>query len=102
MAQCRPPPSHDKNHKVHARHILVGSKEQCQGLRHQVLHEHDNFETLARAHSQCPSGQRGGDLGLFSRGQMVPAFEEAAFRLQPGEVSDCVETGFGHHLIQCE
>ena len=59
-----------------------------------------DFAQLARRHSDCPSGEDGGDLGYFSRGAMVPEFERAAFGLAPGQVSEVVETSFGFHLIQ--
>ena len=59
-----------------------------------------DFAALAREHSDCPSGSKGGDLGQFGRGQMVPAFENAAFGMQVGETSGVVETDFGYHLIQ--
>ncbi|TPV95698.1 MAG: parvulin peptidyl-prolyl isomerase [Myxococcales bacterium FL481] len=60
----------------------------------------EDFAVLAQAHSDCPSGQRGGDLGSFSRGQMVPEFDEAVFGMEVGAVSDVVETPFGYHLIK--
>jgi peptidyl-prolyl cis-trans isomerase C/peptidyl-prolyl cis-trans isomerase SurA len=58
------------------------------------------FAGAAQEYSDCPSGSRGGDLGQFSRGAMVPEFEQTAFSLQVGEVSGVVETAFGYHLIQ--
>ena len=57
------------------------------------------FADLARAHSDCPSGKSGGDLGTFGRGQMVKAFEETAFGMDVGVVSGVVETDFGYHII---
>ena len=59
-----------------------------------------DFAELARQNSDCPSGEDGGDLGQFPRGAMVREFDEAAFALQPGQVSDVIETPFGYHLIQ--
>lgn len=58
-----------------------------------------DFAGLAQEHSDCPSGQSGGDLGMFGRGQMVPEFETATFALEVGGTSDVVETAFGYHLI---
>ena len=63
------------------------------------LEEGASFAELAGAHSDCPSGQSGGDLGSFGRGMMVPEFETAAFGLEVGGTSDVVETPFGYHLI---
>ncbi|MDX1483015.1 MAG: peptidylprolyl isomerase [Alphaproteobacteria bacterium] len=64
------------------------------------LAEGGDFERLAAEHSDCPSGQRGGDLGTFGRGQMVGPFEDAAFSLEIGQTSGVIETDFGYHLIQ--
>ncbi len=64
------------------------------------LDDGGDFAELAKANSECPSGSRGGDLGSFGRGAMVPEFETAAFGLEVGEVSGPVETDFGYHLIQ--
>ncbi|MCA9612585.1 MAG: peptidyl-prolyl cis-trans isomerase [Sandaracinus sp.] len=59
-----------------------------------------DFAALARTHSDCPSGASGGDLGSFGRGQMVKAFEDAAFGLEVGATSGVIETPFGYHLIR--
>ncbi|HPK40637.1 MAG TPA: peptidylprolyl isomerase, partial [Candidatus Cloacimonadota bacterium] len=62
----------------------------------------EDFKAVAKEISQCPSGQSGGDLGWFSRGMMVKEFENAAFKLNIGEISDIVKTDFGYHIIQLD
>jgi parvulin-like peptidyl-prolyl isomerase len=59
-----------------------------------------DFGQLAKQHSDCPSGKRGGDLGSFGRGQMVKAFDESAFGMTVGQTSGVVETPFGYHIIR--
>lgn len=84
---------------VKASHILVDQEEKAQELLNQIK-DGASFEELASGNSSCPSSARGGDLGEFGRGQMVPEFEEAAFALNVGEVSDVVKSQFGYHLIK--
>lgn len=83
---------------IKANHILVETLEQAQDLQRQLT-TGSSFTDLARTHSKCPSGARGGDLGAFGRGQMVPEFENAAFGLDVGGFSEPVQTQFGYHLI---
>ena len=88
--------------EVRARHILVDSKEQARELFEKVAYGTD-FAELAKQHSKDPgSKDQGGDLGYFSKGQMVPQFEEAAFKLQKGEVSQPFQTQFGWHIIKVD
>ena len=64
------------------------------------LKKGQDFAALAKEYSDCPSSASGGDLNFFGRGQMVKPFEEVAFALKPGTISDIVETPFGYHLIK--
>jgi peptidyl-prolyl cis-trans isomerase C len=84
--------------EVRACHILVKTKEQADQIREEIVNGR-SFAAAAQQYSICPSGAQGGDLGYFSRGMMVPAFEKAAFTLPVGEISEPVETEFGWHLI---
>ena len=83
---------------VKAKHILVEQEFEAQDLV-KKLEEGTSFDELAKSFSKCPSGQQGGDLGQFGRGQMVAEFEKAAFDLGVGETSGPVKTQFGFHLI---
>ncbi len=100
--------------QVKARHILIAvpegadaktdaaAKAKAQGILDQ-LHHGGDFAALAKANSDDPgSKDNGGDLGFFQKGKMVPAFEQAAFALQPGQISGLVKTSFGYHIIQVE
>lgn len=88
--------------EVKARHILLESEEDAR----QVIGELEagaDFAALAKERSTGPSAARGGDLGYFTRGEMVPAFSEAAFALEPGEYTDePVESQFGWHVVKVE
>lgn len=96
---------------VTARHILVAfdsaddaakkdaKKKKAEDLR-KKLNEGGDFAKLAEENSDCPSKARGGNLGEFPRGNMVPAFEQVAFSLKTNEISGVVETEFGYHIIQ--
>lgn len=96
---------------VQASHILIGvdskasdedrkkAKEKAEALLKRIKGGED-FAEAAKKESDCPSSAQGGDLGYFSKGQMVPAFESAAFSLKPGEISNVVETQYGYHIIK--
>ncbi|MDP3919277.1 MAG: peptidylprolyl isomerase [Candidatus Omnitrophota bacterium] len=82
-----------------ARHILVESEQSCNDLKTEIESGGD-FAQLAQQHSKCPSGEKGGDLGTFSRGQMVKEFDEVVFSAEVGKVQGPVKTQFGYHLIE--
>ena len=82
-----------------ARHILVNTQEECEDIKTQIENGSD-FADMARAHSKCPSGQQGGDLGKFSPGQMVKEFDQVVFNEEVGKVHGPVKTQFGYHLVQ--
>ncbi len=83
---------------VCASHILVPTELEAIKLKNDIK-TYEDFQTFARQYSKCPSGQNGGKLGCFGRGQMVKPFEDAAFGGNVGEVSNPVQTDFGYHLI---
>ncbi len=85
--------------QVKASHILVPSMEEAERILREIS-SGKSFEEMARKHSSCPSGANGGDLGFFSKGQMVKEFEDAAFSLPTGKVSAPVKPEFGYHLIK--
>ena len=86
--------------KVRASHILVDKHSQAQALTSKIA-EGEDFKMIAQKHSSCPSKKKGGDLGWFTKGQMVPEFEKAAFRLNVGAMTtEPVKTKFGYHIIK--
>lgn len=100
--------------QIHARHILVAVENQddqaawdaaekrAKIIRAEVTGDGADFAAIAKEKSDGPSAKTGGDLGFFGRKQMVPEFEQAAFALKKGEVSEPVKTQFGWHLIKLE
>jgi peptidyl-prolyl cis-trans isomerase C len=96
---------------VKASHILIRNNDQADEAKKiearkkiddiaQKITAGGDFAELAKTYSECPSSSNGGDLGLFRRGQMVQAFEDVAFSMNPGEISPVVETQFGFHIIK--
>ena len=112
-----PTPAGSRPAKIGARHVLiqwmgsqrapasiVRTREQARAVAEEVLRRARGGEDLARLaveYSDEPNAaSRGGSLGVFGKGAMVKAFEDAAFALEPGQISDIVETGFGYHILQ--
>ena len=100
-----------KDASVSASHILIGCDEKADEAAHTTasaeaeavrkqLEEGGDFAELALAKSTCPSKNKGGDLGTFGRGQMVPVFEEAAFTQDVGAIGPVVKSNFGYHIIK--
>lgn len=98
--------------QVKASHILIAvkaadsadvkakAKEKLQGIRKDIIDKKITFADAAKQNSDCPSKERGGDLGTFGKGQMVAEFDKVAFTLKPAEISDVFETKFGYHIVQ--
>jgi len=85
---------------VNASHILVESEEKAKELLDKINAGEMSFEDAAHAESACPSSENGGNLGEFTKGQMVPEFDEAVFTMEVGEIKGPVKTQFGYHLIK--
>ena len=85
--------------KAAARHILVDTEAQCTEIKSKIAAGAD-FADMAKQFSKCPSGQRGGALGTFSPGQMVPEFDRVVFKEAVGVVHGPVKTQFGYHLVE--
>jgi peptidyl-prolyl cis-trans isomerase C len=109
------PKQFEQPEQVRASHILIKpeftdpnadpneakaiARTKTEGLLKQ-LKDGSDFAELAKAHSNCPSAPNGGDLGFFPRGETTPAFENVAFELEIGQISDVVETEYGYHIIK--
>ena len=87
--------------EVHARHILVETEDQAKKIADELKKGAD-FAELAKKESKDPGAADGGDLGFFTKDQMVPEFSTAAFALEPGKISDPVKSQFGWHVIKVE
>lgn len=85
--------------RARARHILVATEQECLALKTQIQSGAE-FTDLAKKHSQCPSGRRGGDLGEFGPGQMVKEFDTVVFSGALNQVHGPVRTQFGYHLLE--
>lgn len=88
-----------KPESMKASHILVEAETQAEDILKKIK-DGMSFEDAAKEYSTCPSKDRGGDLGEFARGSMVPEFEEVAFASEPGLVGKPVKTQFGYHIIE--
>ena len=86
--------------QIQASHILVKDEATAREILAEVKAHPEKFADLAREKStDTTSAKKGGDLGIFGQGRMVPEFERAAFALKPGEISDVVKTQYGYHII---
>jgi peptidyl-prolyl cis-trans isomerase C len=84
--------------QVRASHLLVSTEKEARDCREEIVNG-ASFAEVAKRVSQCPSNAKGGDLGFFGPGQMVPQFDKVAFELPVGELSQPVQTQFGWHLL---
>lgn len=87
--------------EVHARHILVETEDEAKAVKAELAKGGD-FAELAKKKSKDPGASDGGDLGFFTKEQMVPEFANVAFALEPGKISDPVKSQFGWHIIKVE
>jgi len=87
--------------EVHARHILVETEDEAKAVAEELKKGAD-FAELAKKKSKDPGASDGGDLGFFTKDQMVPEFSNVAFALEPGKISDPVKSQFGWHIIKVE
>ena len=84
---------------VNASHILVSNSRDAEGIMIR-LSKGEDFQQLAKRFSKCPSKSKGGNLGWFGKGEMVPEFEKACFEGEKGQIVGPVKTEFGYHIIK--
>jgi parvulin-like peptidyl-prolyl isomerase len=90
-----------KKGKIRASHILVEKHGKAVELIRKIIEDGEDFAKIAKQFSECPSKKKGGDLGWFSKGQMVKEFENAAYALSVGQMTrDPIKTQFGYHTIK--
>ena len=92
----------DTSEQVNASHILVDTEQEARDIKQQLDDGGDFAELAAEYSKDASNAQQGGALGFFGKGRMVAPFEEAAFGMEPGEISDPVQTDFGFHIIRVE
>ncbi|MCK4628338.1 MAG: peptidylprolyl isomerase [Sedimentisphaerales bacterium] len=90
----------DENRKPKSDEAIAKAKEKIKEVQKEVKKPGADFAELAKKYSDCPSKNQGGDLNFFKRESMVPPFSAAAFSMEPGQISDIVETEFGYHIIK--
>jgi len=86
--------------KTNTSHILVDTEEECKDIHKKIMNKEITFEDAAKAHSKCPSNAKGGNLGSYPKGQMVPEYDAVAFNMKKDEISQPVKTQFGYHIIK--
>jgi peptidyl-prolyl cis-trans isomerase C len=94
------PAEFDEPERVHARQIVVRTREEAARVRDEVRRKPASFEAVASRASIAPEGKRGGDLGWFGKGQGMPAVFDVCFRMQPKAISDVIPSPFGFHVFQ--
>lgn len=86
--------------KTDTSHILVDTEEECKDIIKRINSNEISFEDAAKKHSKCPSKDKGGNLGSYPKGKMVPEYEAVAFNMKKDEISEPVKTQFGYHIIK--
>jgi peptidyl-prolyl cis-trans isomerase C len=94
------PAEFDEPERVHARQVVVRTREEAARIRDELRRKPATFEAVASRASIAPEGKRGGDLGWFGRGQGMPEVFDVCFRLQPKTISDVIPSPFGFHVFQ--